>query len=252
MRRPGSAAGRVVPWTSTDRTRDVAVPGRIRTSWPTATVPLHVVPVTTVPAPAILKTRSIGMRNRSSVDRSAARPAARASTSLRWSSPCPVSAEQRTGASHATAEPRSRDSTSLSTRSSHSSSARSALVIATTPLRTPRNSRIARCSAVWSITPSSAATTMRATSIPVAPATMLRTKSSWPGTSTMLAWRPSGRSRRANPRSMVMPRRFSSSQRSVSMPVSAFTSAVFPWSTCPAVPMTTCRVMPALATWPGP
>src|SRR5712691_1902753 len=35
---------------------------------------------------------------------------------------------------------------------------------------------------------------------------------------------------------MVMPRRFSSSSRSVSMPVSARTSAVLPWSICPAVP----------------
>src|SRR5690242_19666235 len=33
-----------------------------------------------------------------------------------------------------------------------------------------------------------------------------------------------------------MPRRFSSSRRSASMPVSAFTNAVFPWSICPAVP----------------
>src|SRR5579863_9010527 len=36
--------------------------------------------------------------------------------------------------------------------------------------------------------------------------------------------------------SMVIPRRFSSSKRSASMPVSAFTRAVFPWSMCPAVP----------------
>src|SRR6476646_7888082 len=35
---------------------------------------------------------------------------------------------------------------------------------------------------------------------------------------------------------MVMPRRFSSSSRSASMPVRAFTRAVFPWSMCPAVP----------------
>src|ERR1700733_2316297 len=33
-----------------------------------------------------------------------------------------------------------------------------------------------------------------------------------------------------------MPRRFSSSRRSASIPVSAFTSAVLPWSICPAVP----------------
>ena len=33
-----------------------------------------------------------------------------------------------------------------------------------------------------------------------------------------------------------MPRRFSSSNRSASIPVSAFTKAVLPWSMCPAVP----------------
>src|SRR5208282_5976495 len=41
------------------------------------------------------------------------------------------------------------------------------------------------------------------------------------------------------PNSIVMPRRFSSSRRSASMPVRAFTSAVFPWSICPAVPTMT-------------
>ena len=41
----------------------------------------------------------------------------------------------------------------------------------------------------------------------------------------------------AKPMSMVMPRRFSSSRRSASMPVSALTSAVLPWSMWPAVPM---------------
>src|SRR5882762_9944910 len=35
---------------------------------------------------------------------------------------------------------------------------------------------------------------------------------------------------------MVMPRRFSSSRRSASIPVRARTSAVLPWSMCPAVP----------------
>src|SRR4051812_46614125 len=37
---------------------------------------------------------------------------------------------------------------------------------------------------------------------------------------------------------MVMPRRFSSGRRSVSMPVSARTSEVLPWSMWPAVPTT--------------
>jgi hypothetical protein len=42
-------------------------------------------------------------------------------------------------------------------------------------------------------------------------------------------------------RSMVMPRAFSSGRRSVSVPVSALTSEVLPWSMCPAVPTTTWR-----------
>src|SRR5438876_7934901 len=37
--------------------------------------------------------------------------------------------------------------------------------------------------------------------------------------------------------SMVIPRRFSSSSRSASIPVSALTRAVLPWSMWPAVPM---------------
>jgi hypothetical protein len=41
---------------------------------------------------------------------------------------------------------------------------------------------------------------------------------------------------------MVIPRSFSSLRRSVSIPVSAFTRAVLPWSMCPAVPMTSRRI----------
>ena len=48
----------------------------------------------------------------------------------------------------------------------------------------PRRRRISRCSRVWGITESSAATTSRARSRPVAPASMLRMNRSWPGTST--------------------------------------------------------------------
>src|SRR5258708_34778661 len=64
-----------------------------------------------------------------------------------------------------------------------------------------------------------------------------------------------GKSICANPRSMEMPRRFSSSRRSVSMPVSALTRDVFPWSMCPAVPtmmclMGTLRIL--LSAWDQP
>src|SRR5439155_21275431 len=57
----------------------------------------------------------------------------------------------------------------------------------------------------------------------------------------MISMVRSGSSRKANPRSIVMPRAFSSGSRSVSIPVSAFTSDVLPWSMWPAVPTTTCR-----------
>ena len=74
--------------------------------------------------------------------------------------------------------------------------------------------------------------------MPVAPAIICRTKRSWPGTSTTPIRVPSGSSICAKPSSMVMPRRFSSSSRSGSVPVSAFTSADLPWSMWPAVPST--------------
>ena len=64
------------------------------------------------------------------------------------------------------------------------------------------------------------------------------------------------RSRRAgsdgrSPTSIVIPRRRSSGSRSASMPVSARSSVVLPWSMWPAVPMTTV-IAPtrALARWP--
>src|SRR5439155_22742000 len=46
--------------------------------------------------------------------------------------------------------------------------------------------------------------------------------------------------------SMVMPRRFSSSRRSASMPVRAFTRAVLPWSIWPAVPTIMFFMAPAI------
>ena len=42
---------------------------------------------------------------------------------------------------------------------------------------------MARCSRVWGMTPSSAATTKRARSTELTPATAFLTKRSWPGTS---------------------------------------------------------------------
>ena len=80
----------------------------------------------------------------------------------------------------------------------------------------------ATCSRVWGITPSSAATTSRYRSMPVAPATIVRTKRSWPGTSTTDSRRPDGQRRAARSRARSRSRaRCSSGRRSVSTPVSA-------------------------------
>src|SRR5215208_5247393 len=54
----------------------------------------------------------------------------------------------------------------------------------------------------------------------------------------MLILRPLGSVSQAKPRSIVISRRCSSSQRSGSMPVSVLTRVDLPWSTWPAVPIT--------------
>ncbi len=64
-------------------------------------------------------------------------------------------------------------------------STRSVLVSATMPDLMRRSWQIARCSRVCGITPSSAAITSSARSIPPTPASMFFTKRSWPGTSTI-------------------------------------------------------------------
>ena len=113
------------------------------------------------------------------------------------------------------------------TSASHSRSTRSTLVSATQPRCTPSSWQMSRCSRVWGMTPSSAATTSITMSMPPAPATMLLMKRSCPGTSTTPNTTSCSRMW-AKPSSMVIPRRRSSLSRSVSMPVSALTSAVLP------------------------
>ena len=81
---------------------------------------------------------------------------------------------------------------SSSASSSVSGSTASAFVTATTPCSTPRSRRIARCSCVCGRAPSAASITSRNRSMPVAPATIVRTKRSWPGTSTSDSARPLG------------------------------------------------------------
>ena len=73
------------------------------------------------------------------------------------------------------------------------SSTRSLLVTTKMPRRTPSRWRMSRCSSVCGITPSSAATVNSTRSMPWAPASMLRMKRSWPGTSTTPTRSPSGR-----------------------------------------------------------
>ena len=86
----------------------------------------------------------------------------------------------------------SRARTSAWASASRSGVTRSHLVSATTPRVSPSRSRMARCSRVCGIGPSSAATTSITWSMPVAPASMLRTSFSWPGTSTKPSTSPSG------------------------------------------------------------
>ena len=136
--------------------------------------------------------------------------------------------------------PRTKSLRSSSTSSINSSSARSHLVNAMTPRGMPRRDRIPRCSRVCGITPSSAATTRSARSIPPAPASILLTNFSCPGTSMMPDREPSGRSSQVKPSSMVMPLSFSSARRSGSRPVKARIREDLPWSTWPAVPIMTC------------
>ena len=107
-----------------------------------------------------------------------------------------------------------------------------------TPCPMPSISRIRRCSSDCGFHPSVAATTNRQASTAPTPASMLRRKRTCPGTSTKLIPAPDGSVVCAKPRSIVSPRRFSSSNRSGSVPVSASTSVDLPWSTWPAVATT--------------
>ncbi len=139
-------------------------------------MPDHSVPVTTVPAPRTVNTRSTCRRSGPSEIRDATRAAARASAARSASNPTPLRTDTGT-----ISAPGSNAAASAAARSGD---ARSVLVIATTPTFTPNAASTAACSRVWGITPSSAATTIRYRSMPVAPATIVRTNRSCPGTST--------------------------------------------------------------------
>ena len=178
--RPSSAG---VSWARMERTRASRPVGLTMTRSPTFTVPESTVPVTTVPAPARVKERSTARRNRPSAARSGACRAA----STRWartaSTPWPVTAETGTMGAPSRLVPVSAASIWADTSARRSSSTRSHLVRAIRPRWRPKRSRMARCSRVCGIRPSSAATTSSTKSMPVAPASMVCTKRSWPGTS---------------------------------------------------------------------
>ena len=227
MRCPGRALVTAAPCDSSARIRAGSAPGCNTTVASRSSVPLHRVPVTTVPVPFTVKARSIGRRTRSAASRAGTLRAAAARAARNSGSPAPVMAEQATIGAPSSGEPATSARTSSVSIASHSASTRSLLVSAMTPARTPSRVRMARCSRVCGMGPSSAAMTRSARSTPVAPANIVRTKASCPGTSTILISTPSSVSG-AKPSSMVMPRRFSSGRRSVSTPVRARTSAVLP------------------------
>jgi hypothetical protein len=182
---PASARSSAWSWTWTERTRTSRPAGRIRTRSPAATSPDQSVPVTTVPMPRSVNERSTCMRaGPPARARGGASSATRSSASSSFAIPSPRGADTGTqsisGASSATSP------------AARAGSARSALVMAATPLFTPSCRSTARCSRVWGMTPSSAATQSRNRSTPEAPATIVRTNRSWPGTSTSETCLPLG------------------------------------------------------------
>ena len=207
-------------------------------------------PVTTVPNPCIENVRSIGSRvappsrgRVTCVD--ASRSAAR-----RSSSPAPVRADTEITGACSRNDPATSSRTSRRTSSNVSSSTRSDLVRTTMPCSTCRRRQMSKCSRVCGITDSSAATIRSTQSSPPTPASIVFTNRSWPGTSTNATVSPSS-TVWAKPSSIVMPRSFSSLSRSGSIPVSACTSALLPWSMCPAVPTTMCICDSSSAAVPG-
>jgi hypothetical protein len=234
---PAEAVSSVSSKLCTSRTRTCAPPGSSTSSAPLRTSPLHAVPVTIVPIPLFVHTRSIGMRKKSAVSRSPSARARSRSVSLSSAIPAPVTTDVRMIGAPSKALPLTRSRISSSTRPASASSTRSIFVIATTASLTPRSRSTSKCSSVCGMTPSSAATTRIARSTPTAPETIVLTKRSWPGTSTIPAATPPPRSSGAKPRTIEIPRSCSSLSRSVLRPVSAFTISVLPWSTCPDVPM---------------
>ena len=238
VRCPGVARSTCFPPDCTPRTRSRSPLGNNSTSSPVLTLPEISVPVTTEPNPFIAKARSIGSRKYCFASLTTASDAASPNAFFNSASPLPVLALTATSGARSRNDPRKNSSASSRTSSSVSASTKSLLVSATTPRCTPSSRQISKCSRVCSLMDSSAAITSNNTSIPAAPASMLLMKRSCPGTSTKPKRTPFS-SRNAKPRSIVIPRRFSSARRSGCVPVKASTSADLPWSIWPAVPTMT-------------
>ncbi len=196
-------------------------------SSPTARLPDTSVPVTTAPNPLMVKTRSTGSRTTPARCRRGGWPASAAKAGRRSSRPCPVSAETGMIGAASRNDPATNSRASAVVSASRSASTRSAFVNAMRPRSMPSSRQISKCSRVCGFTDSFAAITSTTASMPPAPASMLRTNRSWPGTSTNASW-TSPMARWANPRSIVMPLACSSFSRSGSIPVSARTSALLP------------------------
>ena len=180
------------------RTRARWVPGTSCNSSPTFTVPACTVPVTTVPTPSSVNARSTARRKASAAR--ACEPVSFAAwnrASFKAARPSPVWADTGNMVTPANGVGASKARTSSTTACTRALSARSHLVMATTPRAMPSSDSTARCSCVCGITPSSAATRSSAKSMPVAPASMVCTRRSWPGTSMKPMRAPSGASRKA-------------------------------------------------------
>jgi hypothetical protein len=148
------------------RTRTRRPRGTTSSSSPTVRVPSARVPVTTVPNPLIVNTRSTGSLGRPWSRRGSARSSSLSRASTRVERPSPSTDETGITSASASAVPAIVSRTSAVTSSSQGASTRSAFESTTMPRRTSNRSMISRCSRVCGMTPSSAATTSSTASRP--------------------------------------------------------------------------------------
>ena len=151
---------------------------------PVLATPACTVPVTTSPAPLSMNARSTQRRNRPFAARAARLSARSRNAPARASMPAPDRAQTRWISAPRMPVVERRASISTLTSPARAASTLSTLLTTAMHSVTPSRSRMAVCSRVWGITPSSAATTTSARSMAPTPASMLRTNRSCPGTST--------------------------------------------------------------------